>query len=225
MQQKIEKWQQWIARIQDQLFRLMTYRSFNADYERIVNDNPRLDKGNNYLVYFRAVYGDFAAMAIRRQARGHKDSVSLRGLLDDVALNPTILSKTWLRDFYATPGPTGIRYDRRMSDHLADMTYERYADASGSVMDPAKIEADIACLVGGTDDVVTYADRAIAHDEKGGPKLDSPMTYDKIDSAIKVVEETAKHYVALLTGAGFLTFTPVDQNDSIDVFRQPWLVH
>ncbi len=79
-----------------------------------------------------------------------------------------------------------------MSDRLADLTYERYADASGEFMDPAKVEADIALLISGTDEVVTFADRAIAHDEQGGPKLGSPMTYDKIDSAIKVVEETAK---------------------------------
>lgn len=223
MKQKIEKWQRWIERIQDQLTKLMIYRSLNRAYERVVNNNEELNKGNQYLVYFRAIYADFAAMAIRRQARGHKDAVSLRDLLEDIAANPTALTRTWLREFYATPGLTGISYAREMSDLLADSTFEQFASKSAEHADPSAIQADIKLLEDGTNDVVTYADRTIAHDEKGGPKLDTPMTFNKIDDAIKVVEDIAKKYVALLTGASYTTFTPVDHTDAINVFRAPWL--
>jgi hypothetical protein len=40
--------------------------------------------------------------------------------------------------------------------------------------------------------VVTRANRAIAHDERGGPQLTSAMTYNEIDPAIKAVEETGR---------------------------------
>src|SRR6202051_2236387 len=98
---KINKWREWIKRIRDeQLLELMTYQAFNRDYERIVNANDELPKSNLVLRYFRAVYASYAAMAVRRQARQHKDSVSLDGLLADMAENHKDLTRTWLRTLY-----------------------------------------------------------------------------------------------------------------------------
>jgi len=93
VKEKIAKWQRDIVQIRGAIARLLDYRRWNRVYEAIVGANPRLTPGTAVLDYFRYIYGDYAVMAIRRQAKPHRDSISFLGLLDDLAANPRLITR------------------------------------------------------------------------------------------------------------------------------------
>ncbi len=223
MKQKIEKWQRWIDRIEDRVKVLMMYRAFNGQYVEIVNANPDLLPGNAFLSYFRAIYADGAAMAVRRQATSHRDSISLRRLLEELVEYPTLISRAWTRELYEHPLPSGHTYDRKMAHFLADSTYKHYADACGDFLDLGLVQADLGQLETQTASVVQLTDRAIAHDDAGGVRLDPPVTFDNLDAAIIYLEGLVRKYIVLLTGRSFSSLTPIDQTNSRSVFYIPWI--
>jgi hypothetical protein len=214
----IDKWTTWINRIEYQVKILMMYRAFNADYVAIVNANSSLSPNNHYLSYFRAIYHDGATMAIRRQAKSHRDSVSLQRLMREIAEKPKLISRTWTRSFYRQPLPSGNIYDDERAQFLADNTYKRFADESGEYLDVGLIEKDLETLKSRTASVVQLADRAIAHDDCGGVKLHAPLTFNDLDAAIITLEEITRKYIVLLTGRSFSSLTPIDQANSRSVF-------
>jgi hypothetical protein len=222
MQQKIEKWQRDIARIQNQVIRLLDYRRWNHVYELIVAANPRLRPGIPVLDYFRNVYGDYAVMAIRRQAKPHKDSVSLLGLLEDLAENASFITRDWTRALYQQPSPlTGHQYDVDMATFLADSTFKQFADGSCEKLDMDLVRGDIERLKNATKEILTHSDRVVAHDDPRGPEFQ--INFDGLNSAIDVIEDIAKRYILLLTGASMLQMTPIDSTNSVSVFGFTWI--
>lgn len=122
MDRKLDKWQRWIDAIEREVIALNHYRRCNRVFEAIVNANPRLLPGNAYLDYFRDVYATYAALAVRRHAKPHRDAVSLAGLLRDLADNPTVLSRSWVRSFYERPSPlVGFVYPPDIAHFLSGL--------------------------------------------------------------------------------------------------------
>lgn len=173
MKQKIEKWQRDIERIQQSVVRLCDYRRWNRVYETIVNANPRLHPGIPILDYFRNVYGDYAAMAIRRLARPHKDAVSLLGLLEDLAANASFITRDWMREFCRQPiaATGGTQYPAAFANDLADNDFKKFADATGQSLDAQIVLDDAAKLKIATEKIVALTDTAIAHDDRKGPQF------------------------------------------------------
>lgn len=223
MKQKIEKWQRWIDRIEDQVKVLMMYRAFNDQYVEIANANASLLPGNAFLSYFRAIYADGAAMAIRRQVTSHRDSISLRRLLEELIECPTLISRAWTREVYERPLPSGHIYDRHTAHFLADSTYKQYADESGDFLNPRLLEADLDQLESQTASVLQLTDRAIAHDDAGGVRMAAPVTFDDLDAAIVCLEQLVRKYIVLLIGRSFSSLTPLDQTNARSVFYIPWI--
>lgn len=221
MKQKIEKWQREILRIQNAVTRLLDYRRWNRVYEQIVAANPLLHPGIPVLDYFRNIYGDYAVMAIRRQARDQKDSISLIGLLRDLEENASFITRSWTRELYHQPTPGGTIYPEDFGNMLADSSFKPFADSNGEQLDPAVVRADIDKLEAATTAVLSHSDRVVAHDDRRGPEFEA--NFDQINVAIDAIEEIAKRYILLLTGASMLSMTPIDTMNAISVFSFPWI--
>lgn len=193
MDPKLDKWRRWIVAIEREVIALNHYRRCNRVFEAIVNANPRLLPGNAYLDYFRNVYATYAAMAVRRHAKPHRDAISLAGLLHDLAVNPMALSRSWLRAFYQKPSPlVGFANPPEIAHFLADSTFRPFADASGEHLDSKRIEAQVASLDDATRDIVELVDRGIAHhDSRRSAGL---ATFSQLDGAIEMVMALTSDY-------------------------------
>jgi hypothetical protein len=220
-QAKRAKWVRYIERIEPQVFRMMDFRRWNRVYEEIVNANPRLHPGIPVLDYFRHVYADYAALAVRRQSKPHDDAISLLELIEDMAKFPEALTLEWTVEVYSRPTPSGHVYDAEMARDLAELTFKKYADTSGLIFDGTIAAADADRLRAATSKIVGFVDSTIAHDDKQLPTEFS--TFDELDAAIVLIAELTKKYSLLLTGASFGTMTPIDQTNAIGVFSFPWI--
>jgi hypothetical protein len=221
VKQKLEKWQGDIARIRNAVVRLLDHRRWNRVYEAIVSANPQLRPGMPVLDYFHNVYADYAVMAIRRQVRADDDSVSLVGLLEDVAENSSFITRAWTRQLYERPLTNGERYPQQMAHMLADGAFTQFADSAGARLDETIVRNDIERLRGATSKILGHSDRAVAHDDRRGAR--DPATFDDLNLAIDMIEEIAKRYLLLLTGESMIQMTPIDVTNSIGVFRFTWI--
>jgi hypothetical protein len=220
-QAKRAKWVRYIKRIEPQVFRMMEFRSWNRIYEEIVNANPRLRPGIPVLDYFRHVYADYAALAVRRQSKQHADAISLLDLVEDISRFPEVLTLAWTINLYSQPTPTGHVYEPEIARDLAELTFKDYADASGLVFDGAIAGADAERLRTTTRKIVAIVDSTIAHDDKQLPTELS--SFNELDDAITLIADLTRKYTLLLTGAAFGSMTPIDQTNAIGVFSFPWI--
>jgi len=221
MKQKIEKWQRDAVRIRGAVVKLADYRRWNHVYEEIVRANPALRAGMPVLDYFRNIYADYAIMAVRRQAKPHRDAVSMFDLLKDLEENHAFISRSWTRELYRKPHASGFAYDEEMAHRLADSTFAKFADASGEYLSKEMVAKDRDALTAATGDIVTHSDKHVAHDQRS--QQQASATFDDLNRAVDVLEELTRRYVLILTGESLLSIVPYDTTNSISLFRFPWI--
>jgi hypothetical protein len=100
---------------------------------------------------------------------------------------------------------------------LAKSSYKFCADASGTAVDVARLDADLQRLETALDTVKLIVDRTIAHVDRRGAN-DATITYDQVREAINECEKIALPYIALHTGRGYSSLTPVEQTDWWTIF-------
>lgn len=221
LKQKIEKWQRDAVRIRGAVVKLADYRRWNRVYEEVVRANPRLSAGMPVLDYFRNIYADYAIMAVRRQAKPHRDAVSLSDLLKDIEENHTFITRSWTRAMYREPHSNGIVYDEEMANRLADSTFSKFADSGGELLSKEMVAKDRADLEAATAGIVHHSDKHVAHDQRS--QLQAVATFDDLNGAVDVLEELTRRYVLILTGESLLSVVPYDTTNSISLFRFPWI--
>jgi len=69
--------------------------------------------------------------------------------------------------------------------------------------------------------VAGYVDQHLAHSD-AKPRGNLP-TFAELDTAIDEIGQLLKKYVNLLAAASLTTVVPVNQDDWLAVFRQPWI--
>ena len=149
-------------------------------------------------------------MAIRRQVKVQKDSVSLAGLLTELAANP---DSSHALSFVALYGSPGI-FD------IGDRDFSAFASAGAAHIDPSLVHADLASLRTLAASSEEYADRRIAHWDKREPT--SALTAEAIFVALDELGRLVRKYYLLFFAAS-LEMSPIPQGPVFHVFAEPWL--
>lgn len=100
MEQRIEKWNKWLEKIDQDVSFLLSNRSIFRKVQKIVDNNPKIQSPNVFYAFLADTYVAFAAMAVLRQLKFHRDSISFAGLLQEIIETPYVLSRAG----YATLG-------------------------------------------------------------------------------------------------------------------------
>ena len=71
MEQRLEKWNNWVVQIRDDVVRLIIYRNIFEEIMDIGNKNPYLrnHKQNPFVEYIHNTYVAFIANTLRRQLK------------------------------------------------------------------------------------------------------------------------------------------------------------
>ena len=89
---KLKKWLKWMKVIEKEIYGLVVDANMCREVRDIIGDNPRIQKPSAFYNYLSRTYFSHALAGLRRQIKPQKDSISLVGLLDDIAKNPEELS-------------------------------------------------------------------------------------------------------------------------------------
>lgn len=95
----------------------------------------------------------------------------------------------------------------------------------GTMLTADEIEADVQRLKAVSDRIVRFADKQIAHAERGAGFDDDSdrVTFKELNDCVDAYADVAKKYVLILTGGTLLSLEPTELFDPTDVFRFPWI--
>ena len=234
---KLKKWLRWMETIHDQILGLLRDSSIFWEVQDIIRVNPRIQKPSAFYRYLGRTYLSHALAGLRRQIKPNKDSISLIGLLDDIAKNPEQLSRSYYRSLCSHPdGPdicqiesegrttlaeAGITDSSQLKKLINMDDFAQYADASGKHVCPQMVMADRDKLKSAVEACEAYADERIAHWDKDEPE-DVP-TFRELDECIKLLDKTYVKYHVLFYAEWMDTLMPTYQYDWKTVFLEPWL--
>jgi hypothetical protein len=182
--------------------------------QEIVRSNENFkDQPGLFTRWIAENYSRAAAIGVRRQSKLNKDSISLRGFLDEVKKFPDLIS----RDHYLSLYAGKEDWHKKMGRD----DFDRVAGKGSSTIPISLVDKQIDKIVTSSKSVENYVDRRIAHYDKREPAKPLP-TFDDITTALKAMEEIAILYLRLLKGASMNTVTPTIVFDWDSVLRFAW---
>jgi hypothetical protein len=221
-------WREWLQQIGEDVTQLYEFRRIFKDSREIVSKNPAVQAPSLYHDFVASCYVAYAVMAVRRQVRRRRDSVSLVKLLKEIEDHPDVMSRTRFTDMY----PVGLP-----RDILATADYDRFADRNGNQVSPEVVrqdrlklgdheksepQQDRDRLESAVKRVIMLADKRVAHLDYTKP-IDPVPTYADLDEAIDTLGSVFNKYNVLLTGTSLLTMEPTIAVDWTAIFQVPWL--
>ena len=234
---KLQKWLRWMEVVHSEISVLLRDTSKFWEVQDIISANPRIQKPSTFYCYLGRTYLSHALAGLRRQIKPNKESISLIGLLDDIAENPEQLSRSYYRSLCSHPdGPdicqiesegrttlaeAGITDSSQLKKLINADNFAQYADASGKHVCPQMIKADRDKLKSAVEACEEFADKRIAHWDKDEPE-DVP-TFGELDECIKLLDKTYVKYHVLFYAEWMDTLMPTYQYNWKTVFLEPWL--
>jgi len=208
---RLIKWLEEIYReVQQQLLNEFLF----WELQKIVNENENFrDASGLFTRWVADGFKNSAMVAARRQIKLSKDSISLKGFLEEVKKFPELISRAHYMSLFAGE-----------HKHLVEMGERDFDKVAGVGVDHipiAFVEKQIAELSASAAKVEKYADRRVAHFDKRDPAWPFP-TFDDLTGAIKAQEKVVIFYWWLLKGANVSTLLPAIIFDWHDVFKFPW---
>jgi hypothetical protein len=212
MDQKLEKWGKWIDAIYNDMVSSAASREIYEETKRIIINNPTLADGPTF--FFNRLtrwYADSAIMGLRRHLKIDGDSISLAGLLQDIAENPKSLSRTHFVSLSDKPA---------MHPHL-NRTFDKYAGQGAEHVSSEAVKQELDEFRKRSKQCEEYADRLVAHLDKRWVK--DPPTFQEFYEVVDFAETLLKKYTLLIRGSSLRSVTPVVLEDWTTIFRVPWL--
>ena len=225
-QARVERWRAEIEHLRGIVTELVEYRDAFEDFATMVCGDERILNGASpFPAHVKAWYIDSQVMRIRRlvDQGGEGGNVhSLRLLLEEMRRISEAFTRANIEELFdATEAP---RYDAEARDFLVSSMWSNAGDIVNEAdrLYARHIREDLKALTESTDPIKRYADKYIAHDTIDGIPKDERMLYADISRCVDVIAAIAIRYIATLTGAGYVSLSPVTQHDVHDIFRFAW---
>lgn len=210
MKQRYEKWKRWFDEICLDVQSLLTMRHVYSEVGGIVINNSKIQRPSIFYDYLTTTYAYSAVIAVRRQVKIDRDSISLGRLLDEMCRTPEAMSRVQykaLHDYAA--------------EETSDKNFDRLAGEGAPFIDTVLVKNDLEKLKSLALSCEDYADRKVAHLDKGGVK--TPPTFNDLNDCISYMESLLLKYQLLFRKDCANSFAPVIQGNWKEIFREPWL--
>lgn len=222
---KREELIEWLDIIHKQVYDLVMNQFMFKSVWKVIEENPELQKRSSHFYgWFRSLYAQAMAMAIRRLCDNDPRCVSLVRFLTFVRKDPSVIS----RESYANLFPDDTVKHPALPAEVTAVLRERiikhgYDTAVGEgVLQPRgkDLGKEIGELKHLADEILEWATKRVAHFDKEPPSADP--TLEMIDTVIAHASELVQKYVLLLTAVS--TEMGVHfQYDWLAPFRVAWI--
>jgi len=216
---RLAKWDNWAKQVKLHVTDLLVKGHIFWEIQEIIKANPRIQKPSSFYEWMANCYATDAVIGIRRQLDTDKRSISLMNLLTDIIRAPTVLSREqYVASYLEQPHPDDAR---PYIESAANRYFDKFAGPGKSHVDPSIIRADLDRLLGHSKNLERYANKRIAHFNRGSFKL--VPTHKEVKNCLDLIEELTKKYLLLIQGAAPKTLLPVWTYDWKEIFLEPWL--
>jgi hypothetical protein len=222
---RVQRWRDQIEHLRKEITELVMFRDDFAIFDSVVRGNARIVQAESpFPTRVKQWYWESQMMRIRRILEEKNDDVnSLRRLLEDMRLACAAFTRGSIEELFdAADAP---EYDAGSRGFLVSSMWDEIGDTvkSKDRLYSKHIKTDLASLIEASERIINYAHKVVAHDTiEDVAQADQPR-FSEITACIDITEKIAVRYIAALTGASYITLSPVAQYDDRDVFRFAWL--
>ncbi len=211
MDSKLQKWLRWLKVVQDDIQQLLIKRNIFWEVQDIIKTNAELHKPSSFYSYLGDTYVAYISIGIRRQIKSGRQSISFARLLTEIANTPAVLSRKYYVSLYV---------DSNVKQ-FADRDFNKFCGTDKTCICPDMVLADLAELNRAASVVEDFADRRIAHHDKGQPKV--LPRFEQVDSCLDALDKLYCKYHEVFHASAMSTLMPVYQYDWKEIFTVPWL--
>ena len=195
----LRKWRRWLERIRnDQLQDLVINWHIFKQLQECTTPYVGTMHGAELSRWMVQNYVAFSVTAIRRVIETPRRtpnpdwrSISLVILLDDMAKNDSVLTRSRFRGLYG----------KSIAIHFADRDFNRISrNKRASQISAQRIRRDIGVIDRTCSPIKRLADKVVAHTEEDRRRI-GRMKYGQIDRAVKVLIDTFERYSLLVNGS------------------------
>ncbi len=136
MNTRLIKWTKWLKVIHDDIQSLLVNRSIFWEVQKIIKDNKDIQKPSTFYKYLGDTYVAYSAIAIRRQIKNDKQSISFVRLLSDIMEDPKPLSRTYFKSFYVGS----------IVETFADSDFDKFTGENKDYICPVMVRNDLEAL-------------------------------------------------------------------------------
>ena len=213
MDKRFEDWNESLGTIQKEVIELATNQHIFWKIQKMINDNPNIQKPNSFFRFTGQTYYDYGVIAVRRQIKCGKQSISFVRLLKEIIETPCLLSRERFVNLY--------RAD--MEEEANQIFDKEFPGGCRDHIDPIMVQQDLDDLKKQGGKLEEFADKRIAHRDKGESEI---PTYNELDAAIDCLKKLTRKYVLLFEGRDLVdNFVMKFVEDYWEeIFSQPWIV-
>jgi len=213
---KRKKWRRWLKKIQVKISKLLESRYIFQEIGEIIKSNPNAQSPALINHWIINNYVSRMSVGIRRLTDKRHGTVSLYRLIEDIANNPQAMS----RDYFLK------RYPRRLRDNaLASRDFDRFANRGQKFINHRKLRRDLENPLKKTERIKKFVNKWIAHhDEHRSTKMRRFPTFNELDEALTLLDETACKYYGLINNRKVDTFFASIHFDWKKPLKYPWII-
>ena len=213
MNQRFEKWNEWLCIIRDDIEMIVEHREIFRGLMKIVKNNPTLQiqRGNPFARFIGNTYKAFIATTVRRQLKRNQDN-SFVELLCEIKDTPRLLSRERFVNLFP-------QSERKKADRVFT---EKFSEIGEDYIDFVCVEQDMKTLKARGEKLEDFTDKRIAHYDRQPPKSD-PM-FKEVDACIDYLVELTKKYWFLFKGEEIEGDLVTALDDWQEIFRKPWIL-
>src|SRR3990172_7876188 len=91
---RFSKWNRWLDVIFSEITTLAANKHIFWEIQTIIKNNPKIQKPSAFYEFLGSVYASSAVIAVRKQVKIDKNSISFARLLQEIHDDPMVLSRS-----------------------------------------------------------------------------------------------------------------------------------
>jgi len=210
MDQRLKKWIKWLRVCKNEIQDLLIYRDIFWNVQKLIKKNKAIQKPSRFYGYFGDTYISYVVIAIRRQVKIDKQSISFARLLKEISENPKHISRKYFTDLYK-----GSNVEEK-----ADSDFNEISVDENDFISPDMVNKDFLLLKKTAQKIEDFADKKIAHRDKR--QLKTILTFKDVDDCIDVLAKLYMKYHLIFHGSALISLKPTYQYDWMAIFDEPW---
>jgi hypothetical protein len=207
----VKEWQKLYDVILQETMSLVHERTMYLKILQIIRTNPKLPRRSVVYAWLAKVHAQSATSSVRRIRDETKGTVSLWRLLNEIAGNPTEITRLWCISQYASAA----------MQFRANRIFDWFAGKGDTHVRSVVIRRDQDFLKARVERIKDFVDEHVAHRALAATR---PPTFAALDVGITGIQKLVSRYGLLLRQATQLgKFEPVIQENWKEIFRIPWI--
>ena len=221
-EQMIARWRSEIERIENEIVTLYGSRSIYRRLFKIVDANPRIQRGNAFYEWLPRNYVFYASTTLRKLLDNDSKVVSLGCLVQSIRKNGHLISREWyISEYNCEMGPEWSSPQAHLKWLSANEDFDKLVGVGKNTVDGNDLRTRLENIQSLSSLVLEYANKLIAHNDKKMPnKL---PTYGHLDKAIDEVGDFFIYLHVLLNQSSFIKLEPVEEFCWEKLFEEPWI--